>query len=278
MRMDAATESGWTNKAEEALQRIKRKSNKLQTLVIPKEGEALMLCLRQRNQTISSVLMVEREGVQAAVSYVTVVTDGPMEEILKLSGREGRLAKWAAKIGTYDISGNVQLKQEASSKINPNTKGLEVIPGKEIIEEGSGVGKILVSPDEKMHSYAIRLKFNASDHAMDYEALLAGLVAHVSKGMKDLHVFIDSLTLIAQIEGNHTPATEHERSVNGVGNHKVGISQPRSFGGYQDKTIDRSGKSSTQGEAIRLRAGDMTQAPLDGQPHIYRQFASSSEQ
>nr|GEZ29996.1 hypothetical protein [Tanacetum cinerariifolium] len=62
-----------------------------------------------------------------------------------------------------------------------------------------------------MHSYAIRLKFNAFDHAMDCEELLAGLVTFVNKGMKDLHVFIDPLTLVAQIEGNHMPAMEHER-------------------------------------------------------------------
>ncbi|GJV05717.1 reverse transcriptase domain-containing protein [Tanacetum coccineum] len=75
-----------------------------------------------------------------------------------------------------------------------------------------------------MHSYAIRLKFNVSNDAMDYEVLLAGLAASVSKGMKDLHVFIDSLTLVAQIEGNHTPIMEQEKkSVNKVGNHKVGI-------------------------------------------------------
>ncbi|GKA57151.1 reverse transcriptase domain-containing protein [Tanacetum coccineum] len=62
-----------------------------------------------------------------------------------------------------------------------------------------------------MYSYVIRLKFNASNHAMDYEALLAGLAASTSKGIKDLHVFIDSLTLVAQVEGNHTPAIEQER-------------------------------------------------------------------
>ncbi|GJW68414.1 reverse transcriptase domain-containing protein [Tanacetum coccineum] len=83
--------------------------------------------------------------------------------------------------------------------------------GKETIEEGSGVGIILVSPEEKMYSYDIRLKFNASNHAMDCEALLAGLAASTNQGMKDLHVFIDLLTLVAQVEGNHTPATEHER-------------------------------------------------------------------
>ncbi|GJS59713.1 reverse transcriptase domain-containing protein [Tanacetum coccineum] len=62
-----------------------------------------------------------------------------------------------------------------------------------------------------MYSYAIRLKFKASNYAMDCEALLAGLAAFANQGMKDLHVFIDSLTLVAQVEGNHTPTTEHER-------------------------------------------------------------------
>ncbi|GKA60282.1 reverse transcriptase domain-containing protein [Tanacetum coccineum] len=79
------------------------------------------------------------------------------------------------------------------------------------IEEGSGVGIILVSPEKRMHSYAIRLKFNTSDHAIDYEALLAGLAASVSKGMKDLHVFMDSPKLVAQTEENHMPVMEQER-------------------------------------------------------------------
>ncbi|GKC71989.1 reverse transcriptase domain-containing protein [Tanacetum coccineum] len=66
------------------------------------------------------------------------------------------------------------------------------------IKEGLGVGIILVIPKEKMHLYAIRLKFHASNHVRDYEALLAGLAASTNQGMKDLHVFIDSLTLVAQ--------------------------------------------------------------------------------
>ncbi|GKE95638.1 reverse transcriptase domain-containing protein [Tanacetum coccineum] len=102
-----------------------------------------------------------------------------------------------------------------------------------------------------MHSYAIRLNFNGSDHAMDCEALLVGLIASVSKGMKELYVFIDSLTLVAQIEGNHAQSTKHERKYKEeimdatILFHR--IPQPRSFSGNQDKTIDQSGKSSTQG-------------------------------
>ncbi|GKC38886.1 hypothetical protein Tco_1051270 [Tanacetum coccineum] len=41
-RIETAKESGWTNEAEEALQRIKRKLDNLQTLTIPKEGETLI--------------------------------------------------------------------------------------------------------------------------------------------------------------------------------------------------------------------------------------------
>ncbi|GJW86608.1 reverse transcriptase domain-containing protein [Tanacetum coccineum] len=82
--------------------------------------------------------------------------------------------------------------------------------GKETIEEGSGVGIILISLEKRMHSYAIRLKFNTSDDIIDCEALLAGLAASVSKGMKELHVFMDSPKLVSQIEGNHTPTMEQE--------------------------------------------------------------------
>ncbi|GKA36971.1 reverse transcriptase domain-containing protein [Tanacetum coccineum] len=152
-RMETTKESSWMNEAKEALRRIERKLGKLQTLSIPKEGDDPMLCLRQRNKTISSVLLVEREGIQIPVSYVSrppqgmkicytstekrvqalihttrslrtvfrkhkvkVVTDGPMEETLKLSRREGRLGKWATEIRTYDIS-YVQWKEVEGSVI-----------------------------------------------------------------------------------------------------------------------------------------------------------------
>ncbi|GJW29453.1 reverse transcriptase domain-containing protein [Tanacetum coccineum] len=243
------------------------------------EGEALMICLRQRNETISSVLLVEREGIQIPVSYVSrplqgmeicytltknmaqalihttrslraifrkhkvkVVTDGPMEEILNLNGRKRRLAKWVAEVQTYDISytqrkeakGSIvkkflgqgeqiqetpdenegetfNLSKKLQAKSTPTLRAWRLYLGKETIEEGSGMGIILVSPNEKMHSHAIHLKFNASDHAIDCEAVLAGLATSVSKGMKDLHVFMDSPKLVAQTEGNHTPATEQEK-------------------------------------------------------------------
>ncbi|GJX66733.1 reverse transcriptase domain-containing protein [Tanacetum coccineum] len=216
-RMEKAKESGWTNEAEEALRRIKRKLSKLQTLAIPKEGEDLMLCLRQRNETISSVLLVEREGIQIPVSYVSrplqgmeicytptekrvqalihtarslrtvfrkhkvkVVTDGPMEETLKLAGREGRLGKWATEIRTYDIS-YVQRKEAEGPIVKKFFGQGEQVEETPNVNKGGivdlSVGIILISLEEKMYSFVIRLKFKASNYAMDCKALLAGPAA-----------------------------------------------------------------------------------------------------
>nr|GEZ03691.1 hypothetical protein [Tanacetum cinerariifolium] len=230
-----------------------------------------------------------------------VVTDGPMEEILK-SEREGWLARWAAEVRSHDIAyiprketegsvvkkffgqeeqveetpnankgGMLNLSKKLQAKSTLTPRAWRLYLGRETIEEGLGVGIILVSLEEKMYSYAICLKFNASNHAMDCEALLAGLAAYTNQGMKDLYVFIDSLTLVAQVEGNHTPATKHERtykeeildatdsfhmfrhtptkniepksrSVNRVSNYKAGFTQSRSIGRYQNKTTGRRDK------------------------------------
>nr|GFC45134.1 reverse transcriptase domain-containing protein [Tanacetum cinerariifolium] len=73
------------------------------------------------------------------------------------------------------------------------------------------MGMILLGPDEKMYSYAIRLNFDAPNHNMDYEALLAGQVASAGKGMKDLHIFVDSQILVDQVKGSRTPTTKETK-------------------------------------------------------------------
>nr|GEY30260.1 hypothetical protein [Tanacetum cinerariifolium] len=75
----------------------------------------------------------------------------------------------------------LNLKKELQVKSTPTLRAWRLYLGKETIEEGSGMGIILVSMEERMHSFAIRLKFNTSDHTIDCEALLAGLAVSVSK-------------------------------------------------------------------------------------------------
>ncbi|GKB69240.1 reverse transcriptase domain-containing protein [Tanacetum coccineum] len=219
MRFETTEGSGWTNEAEESLRRIKRKLNKLQALAITKEGEVLMLCLQQRSETISSMLLVEREGIQIHVSYVSrplqamEICYTPMEKMVHALIHTIRSLRTIFR-KHKEAEGSVVKKffgQGKQVQETPDANEGEMSNLSKKLQAKSTPTPRAWSPDEKMHSYAIRLKFNASNHAIDCEALLAGLAASVSKGMKDLHVFINSLTLVAKIEGNHTPTMEQER-------------------------------------------------------------------
>ncbi|GJT91780.1 hypothetical protein Tco_1080625 [Tanacetum coccineum] len=63
MKLEAKEGSGWTCEAEEAFRKIKRKLSKPQALTLPKDGKVLMLFLRPKDETIISLLLVEREGI-----------------------------------------------------------------------------------------------------------------------------------------------------------------------------------------------------------------------
>nr|GEU51588.1 reverse transcriptase domain-containing protein [Tanacetum cinerariifolium] len=251
-RMEIAKEAGWTNEAEEALRRIKRKlDNKLCTTDRKERNPDTCFLCDPTSTRNGDMLHPNEKRVQALIHTtrllrtiyrkhkVKVVTDGPIEEILKLFGKEGRLAKWAVEMRTYENSyiprkeakvlvmkklfgqgeqvegtrdaneeGTFTLSKKLQAKSTPTLRAWRLYVGKETIEEGSGVGIILVSLEEKIHSYAIHVKFHVSNHVMNYEALLAGLAASTNQGMKDLHVFIDSLTLVAHVKGSHTPVME----------------------------------------------------------------------
>nr|GEX31210.1 reverse transcriptase domain-containing protein [Tanacetum cinerariifolium] len=101
--------------------------------------------------------------------------------------------------------------------VTPMPRAWRLYLSREVGRVGSGVGMIILGPDEEMYSYDIRLNFDAPDHNMDYEALLAGLVASAGK---------------------------------------VGIPQSRSIGGNQNKAINQGekqwqrGKSNKQGVSL----------------------------
>nr|GEX42848.1 reverse transcriptase domain-containing protein [Tanacetum cinerariifolium] len=165
--------------------------------------------------------VVTKEGVRVDPEKVhTIIRSPTPKEEAKGSVVKKFFGKGEQVQETPDASEGEtsKLSKNLQAKLTPNTKGLEVIPEKR----------------------SNRRRFERRDNPR--------LIAYVSKGMKDLHILIDSLTLVSQIEGNHTPVTEQERkSVNKVGDCKAGIPQLRSFSRNQDKTINRSGKSSTQG-------------------------------
>nr|GEZ93584.1 hypothetical protein [Tanacetum cinerariifolium] len=100
-------------------------------VVAPRKGKSPRNCLLCKSTTTRNEDMPHpnRKMIQALIHTarslrttfrkhkVTVVTIRPMEKILKLSGRDGRLAKLAAEIRTYDIM-YIQRKEARGSLVN----------------------------------------------------------------------------------------------------------------------------------------------------------------
>ncbi|GJS68130.1 hypothetical protein Tco_0682695 [Tanacetum coccineum] len=128
--------------------------------------------------------MVTKEGVRADPEKTYDISYIPRREaegsVVKKFFGQGEQVE---ETPNANEGGTLNLSRKLQAKSTPTPRAWRLYLGREIIEEGSGVGIILVSPDEKIYSFAIRLKFNVSNHAMDYEALLIGLAVSVSKGL-----------------------------------------------------------------------------------------------
>ena len=58
--------------------------------------------------------------------------------------------------------------------------------------QGSGAGIILVGPNKIRIKYAVKLKYNATNNAVEYEALITGLKLAIEVRTENLKVYSDS--------------------------------------------------------------------------------------
>ncbi|XP_021974450.1 protein NYNRIN-like [Helianthus annuus] len=130
----------WTSEAEEALQDMKRFIEKLPMLTAPYPKEILKMYLAAAHNAVSAVLMVERDGKQTPIYYISrvlagpetwyptleklvlalihatrqlrryfqghrvqVLTNYPLQQILHKLEISRRLAKWVIQLGALDI-------------------------------------------------------------------------------------------------------------------------------------------------------------------------------
>ncbi|GJT18857.1 reverse transcriptase domain-containing protein [Tanacetum coccineum] len=130
----------WTTEAEEAFKQMKQLIAELPMLVTPMEKEELIVYLAATKETISAVLMTEREAKQMPIYFVSralrgpevnytsmeklvlalvhaskrlkryfqahpiiVITDQPIQQVLSRPEVAGRLQKWSIELGEYAI-------------------------------------------------------------------------------------------------------------------------------------------------------------------------------
>nr|GEV13546.1 reverse transcriptase domain-containing protein [Tanacetum cinerariifolium] len=230
-KMHEKNDFHWTTEAEEAFKQMKQLIVELPMLTAPMEKEKLIVYLAATRETVSAVLMMEREAKQMPIYIVSralrgpelnytsmeklvlalvhaskrlkryfqahpiiVITDQPIQHILSRPKVAGRLQKWSIELGEYAIhyrprvSVNGQIladfiveRPEEDSPDTPMEEEGEFPEPCILFTDGSsctdgfGAGLILTNPEGMEFTYAIRLKFDATNNEAEYEALIAEL-------------------------------------------------------------------------------------------------------
>ncbi|XP_075666144.1 uncharacterized protein LOC142635980 [Castanea sativa] len=228
----------------------------------PKKEEVLYAYLVVTNYAVSLVLIRNDDGVQKPIYYISkslqeaerrylplekallvvvhatrklphylqahtivVLTQLPLQAIMRKSDYTGCVAKWGIKLGAYDvkympqtaIKGQVladfmveftesDTKQE-DAMMTVMTIGLGNVPSLEVYTDGASnrkgaeIGVVLITPEKLVMEKSLRLGFITTNNEAKYEALLAGsqMVRHLGEEIMDL--YCDSKLVFEQING-----------------------------------------------------------------------------
>ena len=78
-------------------------------------------------------------------------------------------------------------------------------------QKGSGVGLVLISPEELVVEKSLRLGFSAINNEAEYETLLEGMSMIHRMGGKSVTMFSDSRLVVSQVKGElEARMTEYE--------------------------------------------------------------------
>jgi ribonuclease HI len=165
-----------------------------------------------------------------------VVTDRPLETILRNPNVTGRVAEWAVELQSFEISLETTkvTKSKALAEFTaewtdpfadepPKVESVlsgEEAPGLWVMHfddafnlPGAGAGAVLTSPSGDKLFYAIQLCFKpehkVSNNITEYEGLLASLRAANALGIRRLIVKGDSQLVMNFSNKSYTPKDEH---------------------------------------------------------------------
>jgi len=122
---------------------------------------------------------------------IYVLTEYPLQSLLKRSNFTSRIAKWGTWLGSFDIryrprsSVKGQVLADFVADFSPKNEGemvcqVECRPWKVFVVGassvmGAGAGIVIITPEGIRLKHSFRLGFRASNNEAGYEALLAGL-------------------------------------------------------------------------------------------------------
>ncbi|GKF16293.1 reverse transcriptase domain-containing protein [Tanacetum coccineum] len=194
----------WTTKADEAFRRMKELLEALPAVTVPTKGETLIMYLAVSEESISAILMAGRSKRQVPVYFASRKLQGAELEYPELEKLILALIEFR---GRNSVKGHIladflaetpsmrdrEIKDEEAKRKEPEPENAwKLFTDEASSSDAPGAGLILVSPEEKEYTYALRFEFETTNNEAKYKALQAGL--RIAKEMKvqELTIFIDS--------------------------------------------------------------------------------------
>ena len=147
-----------------------------------------------------------------------VLTEYPLQSLLKRSDFTSRIAKWGTRLGSFDIrywpqsSVKGQVLANFITEFSPKNDGeiicnVENCPWKVFVDGASsaiGVGAriVIITPKGIQLERSFRLGFKASNNEAEYKAFLAGLRTVLCLGARDVEIYSNSRLVVYQILGS----------------------------------------------------------------------------
>ncbi|GJV72420.1 reverse transcriptase domain-containing protein [Tanacetum coccineum] len=121
---------------------------------------------------------------------IWVMTDKPIKQILARPEISGRITKWVSKLVDLiiELKGRKDIEIKKLEEINEEPKSEDMqklYTDGALSSDSSGAGLMLVSPEGKEYTYALRFKFESTNNKAKYKALLAGLRRAADMKIKD---------------------------------------------------------------------------------------------
>ncbi|XP_065620827.1 uncharacterized protein LOC112000149 [Quercus suber] len=161
---------------------------------------------------------------------VVVLTQLPLKSILRAANYTGRIAKWNTILGAFDVKymprttikgqvladltaefvepivevgteGRIADERPVGAVSVPRPPCWKVYVDGAANQRGSGVGLVLVSPEDHVIEKSLRLRFPATNTKAEYEALLQGMAMVQKMGGKSVEMFSDSRLVVGQVKG-----------------------------------------------------------------------------
>ncbi|GKA49108.1 reverse transcriptase domain-containing protein [Tanacetum coccineum] len=116
--------------------------------------------------------------------------------------------------------------------------------------EGSRAGLMLIDPEGKEYTYALRFEFETTNNKVEYEALLAGLQIAQEMEITKVTIFLDSQLLVNQIKGTfaakHTSINDYLQKVK------------TALRGFEEYTVEHVRKNQKKKADVLSKLASMT--------------------